>query len=370
MNDIIKLHREAMELAENAFSAKHAFELERAKELFEKAFRLESKAAHLAAKDKSPEPTLSVLHRSAATLAIECGHFREAEKLISFALAGDPPNEIVDELRDLLEVVNFSRYLELRGIELEPDEFQFSIGGEVVSLGMAAMDILVDKFKYIKRLIFNTTGRMIGKAFSEISKLNLELYISMPRSGSFSISFKLGRPKQQPLLPTIEYEGAKVINELIECLELINKQDDQTLKERIPDTDYFADFVASAYEITPDGEKIKIVGLTTTQDGYEKRVALTHPIKKPIIKVDKKEEYVKISGKIQLDKVTVVDEFGNQHKLIVSEDKKKDIAKSITGDTVIVTGLKTKKGIQIEDIKSSDLENFYILPSLPLLPDK
>jgi hypothetical protein len=47
------------------------------------------------------------LHRSAAALALECGVLREAERLIAAALSGDPPNEIAEELRDLLEQVYF-----------------------------------------------------------------------------------------------------------------------------------------------------------------------------------------------------------------------------------------------------------------------
>jgi hypothetical protein len=43
-----------------------------------------------------------VLHRSAASLAIECAQLREAERLIGRALAGNPPADIADELRDLL----------------------------------------------------------------------------------------------------------------------------------------------------------------------------------------------------------------------------------------------------------------------------
>ena len=49
----------------------------------------------------------SVLHRSAASLALECGALREAERLIAAALSGDPPDEIAEELRDLLEQVYF-----------------------------------------------------------------------------------------------------------------------------------------------------------------------------------------------------------------------------------------------------------------------
>jgi hypothetical protein len=48
------------------------------------------------------EPTRSVLHRSAASLAVECCQLREAERLIGRALAGNPPPDIADELRDLL----------------------------------------------------------------------------------------------------------------------------------------------------------------------------------------------------------------------------------------------------------------------------
>lgn len=49
------------------------------------------------------EPTRSVFYRSAASLALQCEEFRETERLIATALSGNPPNEIAEELRDLLE---------------------------------------------------------------------------------------------------------------------------------------------------------------------------------------------------------------------------------------------------------------------------
>jgi hypothetical protein len=66
------------------------------------ALEHERQAAELAAPDLSLEPTRSVLHRRAATLAWQCGEFREAERLISTALSGTPPEMIAEELRDLL----------------------------------------------------------------------------------------------------------------------------------------------------------------------------------------------------------------------------------------------------------------------------
>ena len=49
------------------------------------------------------EPTHSVLHRSAAWLALECGDTRMAEKLASAGLAAHPPEDLAEELRDVWE---------------------------------------------------------------------------------------------------------------------------------------------------------------------------------------------------------------------------------------------------------------------------
>jgi hypothetical protein len=109
MNGITDFHRKAMDLAEMAFTAKVGGDLHRASELFRQAFENECKAAELVASDITAEPTRSVLHRSAASLAVDCGEFREAERLVAIALAGNPPDEIANELRDLLEQINLQR---------------------------------------------------------------------------------------------------------------------------------------------------------------------------------------------------------------------------------------------------------------------
>ena len=42
--------------------------------------------------------------------------------MIAYGLCGSPPDEIAEELRDLLETVNFERHLKLRGLKLDPNE--------------------------------------------------------------------------------------------------------------------------------------------------------------------------------------------------------------------------------------------------------
>lgn len=100
------LHQEAMDLAESALIAKLRVDLAQENQLLRQAFEKEAQAAALIAHDLSAEPTRSVLHRSAASLAIECGEFQVAERLIMTALTGNPPQEIAAELKDLFVQIN------------------------------------------------------------------------------------------------------------------------------------------------------------------------------------------------------------------------------------------------------------------------
>jgi hypothetical protein len=104
VHQVNKLHDTAMDEAEYAFMARRRGDEAKAQGHFRKAYELEAQAAHLVASLET-EPTRSVLHRSAASLAYNCGEYREAEKLIATALLGNPPKEIATELRDLMRLV-------------------------------------------------------------------------------------------------------------------------------------------------------------------------------------------------------------------------------------------------------------------------
>jgi hypothetical protein len=105
MSSVGDYHQRAMEMADRALEARRQGDDERAKAYFREAFAHERRAAELTAPDTSAEPTRSVLHRSAAALAAECGEAREAERLIAVALAGNPPDELAQELRALWQQV-------------------------------------------------------------------------------------------------------------------------------------------------------------------------------------------------------------------------------------------------------------------------
>jgi hypothetical protein len=124
MSQIQTFHQQAMDLAEAAAVARLRGALKQATQLTRQAFEQETQAANLIAGVLDAEPTRSVLHRSAASLAIECGELRAAERLIATALSGNPPPEIAEELKDLFIQINLSQYLKRQGIDIDIKELQ------------------------------------------------------------------------------------------------------------------------------------------------------------------------------------------------------------------------------------------------------
>ncbi len=97
-NHIQAKHQQAMLLAQDALVAIEHGQHQSAVKLYEGAFELEKDAA-LELHKIGTEPLRSVLFRSAASLAMQAEQLREAERMIAFGLTGNPPEEIVSELR-------------------------------------------------------------------------------------------------------------------------------------------------------------------------------------------------------------------------------------------------------------------------------
>ncbi|MBD2295083.1 hypothetical protein H6G06_16750 [Anabaena sphaerica FACHB-251] len=124
MSQIQELHKQAMDLAEMAQVAKLRNNSDLAAQLCRQAFEKEQLAAELIADDLVAEPTRSILYRSAATLAIDCGEIHSAERLIAVALSGNPPTEIAEELKDLFVQINIHKYFARRGLVFDEAKLQ------------------------------------------------------------------------------------------------------------------------------------------------------------------------------------------------------------------------------------------------------
>lgn len=105
MSELMAIHNKAMDKSLLADKALSSGDAEQAKELYKEALELECKAAFMAEQAGTPEPGLSILFRSAASLAYQCGKLRECERLVAHALAGNPPADVALDLREMLQQV-------------------------------------------------------------------------------------------------------------------------------------------------------------------------------------------------------------------------------------------------------------------------
>ena len=106
MTNLKEIHQTASFYMQAAIVAQAQGEIQESLHLFEQAFEAEKQAALLLLGTFDNEPTRSVLFRSAAVLALDCKKYAEAKKMIYLGLAGNPSQEIVDELTELYEQVH------------------------------------------------------------------------------------------------------------------------------------------------------------------------------------------------------------------------------------------------------------------------
>jgi hypothetical protein len=378
MRTIKTIHRDAMEQTDLALAARRQGDEAAASSYFRRAYELELEAASSFIDRPNDEPTRSILYRSAATLALDCNLTTEAEKLICTALVGNPPDVIAEELRDLLEQVHFHRHLALRGMELRANEVQMSIAGREVGYGIAPMDSFLKRIQNTASLLFRTAERKrnlpyrdsgrIGRSISE----NLQFFLTVPRPASFAVTFRLGET-QQLNLPGFSI-GEEVIDEVLDCLELYRGGNEQDLRKRITEDSYYRNFVSLAENISPDGNKVRLVGFTTIRKGSTKAVALTRPtLEAPAVRArdvttvrgqtETEADAVEVRGLLRFanslkktDEIQIVSGGAVRHTVVVPEGMMSDIVKPLWDSEVVITGVQKGKRILLMQIRAAEPE--------------
>lgn len=366
MNSTRELHRQAMEIADQAFIARRASLHEQSMTLFQNAYQLELEAAQRTNK----EPGRSVLHRSAATLALHGQLFREAEKAVALALAGDPSPEIAHELREVFEKIGFHRHLSLQGLTLDSSELQMSIVGNAIAEGMALISDVVSRVQNLEKLIVRTAQRINKKPFKPMPKENkgYSLFMSAPRTGSFAVTLRVGQP-QQPMLAELD-DKERIIDDVILNLSLLNDNKIDDLRNSIPEKDYLDSFVGIAKNIAPDGDNVKMVGVTALRKGTEISVGFSTVSKNIKFVLDSEfedanvgevaKESFQIVGELLVgnaisNSVIIVDDSKKRHTIKVSEAIAEDVVRPYFGSRVIVDVARTEgkdlifRGINISE---------------------
>ena len=370
MKSARETHNQAMDLAERAFVARMRGDDAEAIDLFAQALQAEMEAIAALEGTGSSEPTFSVLHRSAATLALDCNDPRLAERLTATALAHSPPSEIAEELRDLFEQINFRRHLLLRNVTLGVDEMQLSLAGRGVGFGVVESDEFLERVSVASKAIYRIVERRSGRAFREAGRVKKSLmeeygvFVSVPRAASFAVTLKIGRPTEQLHLSGV-LDTSQVIDEFMDFMELLNRSRMDELRERISDEAYYRNFVGLAKKMAPDGDRVRQVGLTSTRPTGERYVEVTRP--KPEFTVPPSTsdtarlEHVTVTGSLRFADAThgeratikIVEEGGESHDVRVPEGMMNDIVKPMWDSTVTVSGRREGRYILLDDISEA-----------------
>jgi len=379
MSELYDFHHEAMDLAFFALRARRRGNEEEAVPMFKDALENELRALDELYKfGEVVEPTYSVLHRSAATLALDCEDWRLAEKLAAKALAEDPPEVIAEELRDVWEQAISQRHLRVNGVELAAGELQMSLSGREVAFGMVPYNEFRDRVDYFAKSIHRTAERLNGLPFRERGGPPKDIrdafrpFISAPRAASYAVTLRFGRPvRHQLALPGVR-DAFEVVDEFVETMRILDKDGTSGALSRIGDEKYFHNFISLAKKIAPDGDRIQQVGFTIRSPESQRSVAfrrLREEISPPR-ETDVDEKIVFLHGELlyadarnaNKNTIRIVDEAKKSHLIEAPEAMMDDIVAPMWGDEVSVkVKLRSKGGSP-----ASELLDIWLRSEVPI----
>ncbi len=374
MNSVRDSHTRAMDAAFFAERERRRGNVDGASKLFEEALGLELDA--IKGLTESDGLAWAVLHRSAGWLALDCNNPRLAEQLASRALAGEPDLDVAEELRDLLERVNFYRHLEPQGMVLSDSEVQLNLAGRAVAAGVASLSEIVSRMNSFQSLVYRIVQRKSHNPYSGRIPRDIHnsyrVFASQPRSGSFGVSLRLGQPAIQPTLPGF-FGAPDVIQEFMDLIDLVNRSQMSEIRDRIPEEAYLRNFWGLAKNLAPDGDRIRQVSFTTLSGSDVRAVGVTTPASHLRVSdgVDGMEEQplVEVSGTLRYadaatgnrnrNRIKLVDAAGSSYDIVVPEGLMDDIVRPLWNSFVTAKCLRRarQKVLRLVEIWESEPES-------------
>ena len=369
MSTVNEFHRKAMDFAALAHTAQIYGNDKESLNLFQQA--LENECAAIDAMDNLIEPTFSVLHRSAAMLALDCNEEKRAEQLAHRALAQEPPNAIAEELREVLERVKTRRFMAQSKIEISGDEIQLTLDGPAVGYGFVNLKDVLGRIESITKLVVRTAERLTEIPFRErgqpgrIVRDFFQPWISVPKTGSFVIDIRFTSATGQMSFPDVAITGS-VMDEFMDVMETIERAELPEIQERFSDHAYLSNFLGLARNIMPDGKRINKVGLTSAGGGEQRsliltKVATTVPLPPPTEPTFVEPELVEIHGTLRYadavsenrHSIKIIDAEGNAHDIRVPIGMLDVLVPSHWEQPIEVKGMRADKTIELVGIREA-----------------
>lgn len=370
MNTVNALHHQAMEFVDQAMLEQRAGNQESAIKLFERATEYE--LAAIDSMSEPAEPTYSVLHRSAASMAMNANQLRQAERIINKALAQNPHPEIADEMRELLERIYFQWNLERNSATMARGCLELSLAGPSVGYGIVHSKELIRRINSTIEMITRTAERTLKIPFRESGQANKDVreyyqpWISALRAGSFGVVINFISTKGQMSFP--EMVGvSEVIDEFMTLMEFLDKSGISEIQERIPDQAYLTNFLSLAKKVAPDGKEIQKVGFTSIGDHGHRSVIISKvasdlPLPPPTEPAFIEPEPVEILGTLRFadatsndhNNIKIVDGNGKSHNIRVLPGMMDDIVRPMWGRLVTVNGVRAGTVIELQEVKEAE----------------
>ena len=364
MSKVRELHNKAMVLNQKALVTRHAGDESSARAFLINAMELETQAADLIKLDRANEPTRSILYKSAASLALDAGEYAEALRLLAQGLSGFPPPQIIQELKNLYDQLNFESHLHASDLKLSNEEVQFTVLGNAVSHGIVLFDEFVKRLETL-RLLFERTAARLQKAPYNRGMVPKKYKPFVPalsaiKAGSFSATLRLVVPSldKPTQIGLFAPKPSAVVDEILKGVEFINSGDEQGLKEHISDEGYFTNFVSLTRKMAPDGKQINFVGLVTQR----RSVGFTLPREEIHLAPDREclvetveDAHVTVIGVLDMaisrtENVIGLSDEDNQTYEIKIQEGMDDLVRSYFGQKVKVEGSRRGKYIELHQI--------------------
>ncbi|MDE2749518.1 MAG: hypothetical protein OXI34_11190 [Chloroflexota bacterium] len=376
VQDVTRLHRKAMEFADESRVAKLYGDLEKYLHYTRLALEREAAAADMMV-DEDVEPTRSVLHRSAATLAWRCEEYDRAKRLIYRALGGNPPTDIEYELYNLLGKVKF----ELAGIELGKHKVQFGLQGREVGFGTASARELNSRIIAIEDLVRQTIRFRNRSAKYRPNVVEMaegyRIYQGETEAASFIVHLTLGRPRESMLPGFVDFD--QIVSPLIQNLGLLQDGQISALEDQFDEPADYASFMNAAKSLAPDGDKISSVNLQARIENKIERLFFKRSKAElreiPLPDIGKEEEFqATYENIVRKGVLKVADDRETPICVLITDSRKtwyiegpediiEKIGRSYWRSAVEVEGIDTSKSPTRKSILVDDVANIRELPS-------
>lgn len=248
-----ELHEKAMKFAQDAMLEKEAGNSSYAVALYGKAFELEKEAAFLVKKDKQSEPTRSILFRSSASLAYQAEKYIEATQMVGEGLSGYPSKRVFQELNIINEKIKLAIYNIEKELTPESEGFIFHLVGNAIEYGAIYYNDFLKRADAMQKILRKTAVRMLNQPFGTRKDILVPSF-HVPTGGSFSIEVSISFKKGEN--GDIFANPEKIVDEYIDCFDLLESGDFDSLSKRMGDSNHLSYFMSQSKIIAPDGNGV------------------------------------------------------------------------------------------------------------------